>query len=217
MSAAAVPPTASTASASVRVSARARRRPGRAGTGGPPRSPYGGRLASTSAWASRQGSGKASAARTGWDRAGPPAGLNDNSGSSIGRVLVTPRGEPTGAGWSIDRALEAFTSFTSWPTISDGSPEDGITAAGTSGIGPCRTGMSDTGMAGTDPREPGPAGPGSTGPGSTGPGSTGPGDPGQAGSANSAGPGPTGSGIGGPGPARSAWSPRMKSVKEPLL
>src|SRR5689334_3457655 len=89
VSAPAVPPTASTTSVSVRASERARRRPGRAGAEGLPRSPYGGRLASTSAWASRHGSGRPSAVRTGWDRAGPPAGLNDNTDRSIGRVLVT--------------------------------------------------------------------------------------------------------------------------------
>src|SRR6266566_6257096 len=125
MNAPAVPPMASTTSASVRVSERARRRPGRAGTGGPPRSPYGGRLASTSAWASRHGSGRPSPVRTAWDLAGPVAGLNDISGSSIGRVLVTPRGEPADAGRSIGRVPEVLTSFTSWPATSDASLEDG--------------------------------------------------------------------------------------------
>src|SRR6185437_7328539 len=223
----AVPPMASTTSASVRVSERARRRPGRAGTGGPPRSPYGGRLASTSAWASRHGSGRPSAVRTAWELAGPAAGLNDISGSSIGRVLVTPRGEPAGSARPTGWVPGPLASFRLRLATSDASLEDGTAAAGTSGtgwpgagpstVGPSRTGMSDTGMSdtgmlGTDPKKPGSAGPGSTGPAEPGPG-----DPGPGASANSAGPGPTGAGIGGPGPARSAWSPRMKSVKEPLL
>src|SRR5215471_15267613 len=187
-------PTASTTSASVRASERPRRRPGRAGSVGLPRSPYGGRLASTSAWASRHGSGRPSPARAGWDLAGPPAGLNDSSDRSIGRVLVTPRGEPAGAGGSIGPVLGAFTSL---PLASDVSPADGATIAGSSG-----TGRSCTDMAGR---------------GSRGPGSAKAGDPGLAGSATAAGPAPAGSGGGGPAPATSAWSLRMKSVKDPLL
>src|SRR5262245_54933154 len=203
VSAPAVPTTASTATASVRASVRPRRRPGRAGMGELPRSPYGGRLASTSAWASRHGSGRPPAARTGSDSAGPRAGLNDISGRSIGRVLVTPRAEPTGSDRSIGRAPGASAPLPSLPAASDASPTDGAAIAGSSG-----TGASGTGLPGTDP----------AGTGSRGPGSTRPGDPGPAGSPTSTGPGPTGSGSGGgPGPARSARSLRMKSVKEPLL
>jgi hypothetical protein len=139
----------------------------------------------------RHGSGRPSAVCAGWDLAGPRAGLNDDSGRSIGRVLVTPRGAADDDDSSIGRVLGAFPSSTSSPVTGDGSPAAGATIAGSSG-----TGLSGTGMAGT----------GSSGPGSARLGSARPGDP-----------GPAGSGGGGPGPARSASSPWMKSVKEPLL
>src|SRR5215470_14208728 len=96
--------------------------------------------ASTSAWASRHGSGRPSPARAGWDLADPLAGLNDSRDRSIGRVLVTPRGEPAGAGGSTGRVLGVFTSL---PLASDVSPADGATIAGSSG-----TGRSGTDMAG---------------------------------------------------------------------